>query len=243
MPGMSPRMKIKKGRPLVDWVPGNLPNVTITNFDAAPDIKVPNSVFTATAVDDESGDMEASIQWEIVSAFEIDATAGEQTVDFGGNINDGDDATGLADDATIYVASYGVDGNEAGQSISIVGSAAQTISELISELEADVVGTSWAIVGGNLVVTSDTTGVSSAIIITDGPGPAGVDLFANVTNFVSLSTPVDGADLVPEATVIGGTGGNPTLDFIVEGLQDVVAFVQDGASRGEDTQAVTATDL
>jgi hypothetical protein len=129
---------------------------------------------------------------------------------------------------TTYTAAIVVDGG-ASQPISIDGGAAQTFTELLAELTADTTGVTWSLGGNGLVATSDTTGSTSTIAITD------TDLFAALTGFSAISSAVAGTDLVPEATVSGGTGGNPSLNFLVQGVQDVVAEVTDG-------YAVTSTD-
>jgi hypothetical protein len=109
--------------------------------------------------------------------------AGTQTVDFGGTVVGGN-ATGLANDATTYTATIVVDG--VSFAVSVVGSAAQTFTTLITEINADLPGTPAAISGGDIVVTSAVTGNSSFILITDGT------LFSTLTGYVVLSAAVDG---------------------------------------------------
>ena len=88
-------------------------------------------------------------------------------------------------DATVYTASVVVDGCGS-QPIAVTGSAAQTYTTLLSELNTDTTGGTWSITGGNLLLTSDTTGLSSAIAITD------TDLFSTLTDFVAVNAAVDG---------------------------------------------------
>jgi len=244
---MSPRIKIKKGRALDGWVPGDTPVVTITGFDAAPDIKVPNSSFTATAVDTEQGDMAASIQWELVSAFEIAATAGVAQAAVGGA------PAGSVVPLTTASATYDVDVTfEDGglQQLAVVVANTDDYDAIAAILDGAVSDGTITFAGGAFVFTDDAaSGTSTALVAAGTAGSGGGDLFAAITAeaagnpAVTFPTPVAGTDLVPEELVIGGTGANPTLDFIVAGAQDVRAFVVDGPVVGDDTQAVTATDL
>lgn len=110
--------------------------------------------------------------------------AGYQTVDFGGTVVGGN-ATGLANDATAYTASISIDGTA--YPVSVVGSAAQTFTTLVTEINADLPGTEAAIDGdGNITVTSSTTGNTSKVVITD------TDLFSSLTGFVEIDPAVDG---------------------------------------------------
>ena len=111
-------------------------------------------------------------------------TAGTQQVSFGVS-KAGGDATGLTNDETVYDASIVVDGGGA-QLINIVGEEAQTSATLIVQINQDLTGASIALAGGNLVVTSDTTGTSSTIAITD------TDLFSTLTNFTAVDAAVAG---------------------------------------------------
>jgi len=88
----------------------------------------------------------------------------------------GGDSTGLANDATVYTATVAVDGGLP-QLVAVTGSTAQTYTTLISELNADTTGATWALVNGNLRCTSDTPNSSASVAIVD------VDLFATLTDF------------------------------------------------------------
>ena len=127
--------------------------------------------------------------------------AGYQTVDVGGAVVGGD-ATGLANDATAYTATITVDGVD--KAISVVGSAAQTYTDLLTEIGTDLGATATIeISGGDLLVTSATTDNDSKVVITD------VDLFATLTTFVALGSSVDGnleTDLMGQTHT--GTGRN-----------------------------------
>lgn len=67
----------------------------------------------------------------------------------------------------LYTAVVTIDG--VAKPISIQGSAAQTFTTLISEINTDLgVSATAAIVGGNIKITSATTGLSSSVFVTDG---------------------------------------------------------------------------
>lgn len=121
-----------------------------------------------------------------ISAFtsRFDYRAGSQVVDVGG-AKTGATATGLANAATVYTYQISVDGGGL-QTISVVGSAAQTYTTLITEINLDITGGTVALVGGNLKFTSSSTGASSSISLSSGGG--GVNLLTTLTNFVAVRT-------------------------------------------------------
>jgi len=87
------------------------------------------------------------------------------------------DATGLANDSTVYTASVSIAGTP--NAISITGSNAQTISTLISEINTDLTGaTAVLAVEGHIHITADNG--TDKIIISD------TDLFSSLTDFSSL---------------------------------------------------------
>lgn len=102
----------------------------------------------------------------------------------------GGDSTGLANDATVYSAQIEVDGGGA-QSIDVTGSAAQTFTDLLAEINADLTGATAALVAGQLRVTSDSTGATSTIVIIDTGS-----LFSTLTDFRSIHGPVNGETTV-----------------------------------------------
>jgi hypothetical protein len=91
------------------------------------------------------------------------ATKGTQAVLFNETISN-TTATGL-DAGTTYTATVSVDGTD--RSVSILGSSAATIADLITQLNTDTTGATWSIVQGKLLATSATTGSSSTISIVD----------------------------------------------------------------------------
>lgn len=111
------------------------------------------------------------------------ASFGYQIVDVGGAIT-GATATGLANDATEYTASISVDGTP--NAIAVTGSTAQTYTDLISQINSDLTGATASLSKGNIRVSSDSSGASSTIAITD------TDLFSTLTDYSSILTAVGG---------------------------------------------------
>jgi len=112
-------------------------------------------------------------------------TQGYQTVEFSA-VKSGASATGLTNDGTTYTASISIDGTP--NAVSVVGSASQTITNLITEIDADLTGAAVTIVAGDLQVTSTATGATSIIAITD------TDLFSSLTDYSAIATAVPGTD-------------------------------------------------
>lgn len=106
-------------------------------------------------------------------------------------------ASGLANDSTAYTASIVVDG--VAKAISIVGSAAQTLATVISEINTDLgaaaVASLEAVGNGFIKVVSATKGAASSVVINDAT------LFATLTN----------ANVASEAAVAGTDLGDPSL--------------------------------
>jgi hypothetical protein len=115
-----------------------------------------------------------------------DYRAGSQIVDVGG-AKAGASATGLANDGTAYTATVVIDGVT--KNVSVVGSASQTYTTLLAGINTDLgaAGTA-AIVGGNIKITSATTGDTSTVEITAGT------LFTGSlpTGFVAIRAASDG---------------------------------------------------
>ena len=118
-------------------------------------------------------------------------TAGIQIVDVGGN-KTGLSSTGLllpigspVPIETTYTATITIDGSIV-SNISVVGTNAQTYTELLFEINADLTGAVATLDNGNILITSDTVGLSSTVLIAD------TDLFSSLTGYVAISPPVDG---------------------------------------------------
>lgn len=111
----------------------------------------------------------------VETVLPLESTAGFAVLDFGVLPKGGNTPTGLANDATAYTASIDVDAPGGAVSVSVTGSAAQTFTALVTELNTDLGGAATAaLVGGTIVITSATTGLASAVVVTD------TDLFASV---------------------------------------------------------------
>lgn len=119
------------------------------------------------------------------------SVSGFQKVDVGG-AKAGATATGLSNSATVYTASVVVDGTT--NAVSVTGSTAQTYTNLLTQLNADITGATFALSGGNLVCTSASTGASSTISMTAGT------VFTTLTNYVAVRT--------ANAGNAGGSGHN-----------------------------------
>jgi hypothetical protein len=140
--------------------------------------------------------------------------AGYQTVDFGGVVVGGN-PTGLANDATIYTADIIVDG--VNKPINIVGSAAQTFTALITELNVDLgVAAVASIVGGNIVITSATSGNVSTVFILDH------FLFRLLVGMKKFKTPINGASSFEEALQLNYAENGTTFYNLFKGLIIVV---------------------
>jgi hypothetical protein len=135
-----------------------------------------------------SGYAVANLQPGVTGATNLGLTApiqGKQTLNYGG-LALGASATGLANTATAYTMTVTVDG--VAKPISVVGSAAQTFTALVAEINVDLgASATAAIVSGNIVITSATYGTSSTVTTVDGT------LLAATTGFVSIAAPVNGS--------------------------------------------------
>jgi hypothetical protein len=77
----------------------------------------------------------------------------------------GSDETGLLSTGT-FTAKVTIDGSQV-SNISIAGSAAQTMTQLVQQLNTDTTGGTWKIKNGLLVLTSATSGEEASVEITD----------------------------------------------------------------------------
>jgi len=187
-----------------------------------------------------------------------DSTPGTQTVDYSGTVVGGA-ATGLVGINT-YTATITVDG--APIPIAIPGSSAPIFSSLIIAINTALGGAATsAIVGGDILVTSATTGATSTIGIVDtGTFP----LFFSTTGFSSILAAVPGTDgtTYTASVVINGGGAQPIsvtavnvptyADLVTEVQADVISatvalingnFRITSNAQGSGTVAITDTDL
>ena len=141
--------------------------------------------------------------------------------------------TGLADDGTVYSASFVVDGTP--NTVQVTGSAAQTVGTLLDEINDDLGNTGSPLAGGvasaalvtdttdsnngNIVVTSATTGTASTVVISDG-SPS---LFGSTNWFVSLSTPTAGTG-ADSSLLVFANGYDQASTGTYDGLEGIAAL-------------------
>lgn len=126
-------------------------------------------------------------------ALKLKSTAGHAVLTYGPNFPGSGVATGLANDTTAYTATVTVDGTPV--SVSVVGSAAQTFANLITEINTDLATAATAtLIDNTIVITSATTGTASTVTVADSGAN---HLFASVHgltfSFIDYET-VKGAD-------------------------------------------------
>lgn len=155
------------------------------------------------------------------------ATAGYQNILFSSTT--GASATGLANDATTYTATITID--SVAIPVSVVGSAAQTFTTLIAEIQTDIgaAGTITNFGPGVLRVTSASTGTSSTVAIVDGT------LFAAVTGFQSIPAAVAGVAAVPATTY--------TATVTIDGVAKPISILGSAAQTFTTLVSELSTDI
>ena len=149
------------------------------------------------------------------------SAAGTQTVNFDGSLVGTADA-GLG--AGTFTASIVLDGTTYPISITLTGG--ESVDAVITAINADLPGTECALSGGNIVVTSPSTGLSSYVSITD------TNLFSGMTGFLKIDDAVD-----------GGLGGQLKSTTLPNGANAYKAYI--GAVETYDTasdRVVVSTD-
>ena len=250
MPGMSPHMKIKKGRPLDNWPGGNTPPVINiqAGFNANPDTAIPDNSFVAIATDAQQGDISANVVWNLLSVRGIAATQGVQNVDEGNNEVGGNTSLD-ADTAGLQVVDLG--GPPGG------GASTGLVADTAGEQTIDVGG---SVVGGTATgLTPSNPGDATAEIAGDPagtvvPGVAtqnwDVDVTFDVGGLQQLVVAVNIADdyddiaVLLNAQVTNGTVTFSSGDFVATsatpgaGSTAVIAAGTDGT--GDLFAAITA---
>lgn len=118
-------------------------------------------------------------------ALKLEEVAGFATLSFGPLTMGGSTPTGLANDATLYYVKHQVDAAGSATEVSFAGSTAQTFTALVAALQAAIgVGVVVTLVGGDIVITSVTTGLTSKVVIT--AGTTGADLLTSVRSGQSV---------------------------------------------------------
>jgi hypothetical protein len=127
-----------------------------------------------------------------------DTRAGSQAWGFTTTKN-GSSNTGLENDTTKYGAIVVIDG--VAKEVVVVGSACQTIANLITKINANLGSAATAaLVDNTIKITSATSGASSSVRITDGNDSANQPLFASLTDIKSApDDPVPGSDDIDPA--------------------------------------------
>lgn len=108
-----------------------------------------------------------------------------QGVLFGAVQKTGASATGLANNATVYNATIRV--NVTNYPITVTGSAAQTFTNLVAEINADLTGATASVVDGHIHITGDNS--TDTILISSGGAP---DLWAALTDYSEIRGTVNG---------------------------------------------------
>lgn len=150
------------------------------------------------------------------------------------------DLTGLINDPTTFSGVVNVNGNP--NAISVAGQDAQTISDLIDEINLLLTGAIVFFDETNDEIVFETTaeGVGNTISITD------TDLFSSLSDFDSISTPIAGSDKVvpaidynnPAYTTIAGVTSN-ACTFLKPGSEYYIGVRAEDRYGNEDTNTVT----
>lgn len=268
---MNVRQKLLKGRALIRHV-NVAPTVTITAFDSLVTLNVPQKGFTVVATDSEQGDVSNQVVWTgyigVTSGYQLVSFGRKVTLsDTTGLINFGSPIPGspvgspvgspypgtgsplvypgspVGSPTGVYRATVSVDGGSA-QSIRIVGADAQTIGNLITELNNDTTGAVWSLSNGVIKCTSSSTGgsPSSSIAITD------VNLFSSL-HISGYGSPVGSPiSFSPVGSPTGTFAGSPALATINSAVAGTTTTGKIGAGATPTltfttigTQSVTAT--
>ena len=159
-----------------------------------------------------------------------------QSIDFGGSITAGTDLLNVAVDG-IYTASISIDGATPVVA-SLTTTAASDYDDLLLAINTAIGAAGTAqFSGGNIVVTSTTTGATSSVSITD------VDLFAAIPAFGSLQTPFVGLDISTAAAAQTAVASLDTATDSVISVRAGVAATQNRMTRIINTQATVIENL
>ena len=118
----------------------------------------------------------ANVDWNRNQEYALllEAVAGYAVLSLGPTFPGVDSTpTGLANDATVYSATVNIDG--VNRPVAVTGSAAQTMANLITEIDNDL--STWAttdLIGDIIVITSLNTGPTSTVTVVD------TDLFSSL---------------------------------------------------------------
>ena len=185
------------------------------------------------------------------------ASQGYAEVGVGGN-KVGGSATGLTNSAVTYQATVTIDG--VASPVLVTGSAAQTYTTLLAEINTDLPGTPAFLINGNLRMTSPTAGSTSTVTVTNGPATSGSDsvsIFGAPAGAVvpglaaasyDFDITIDGGGLLKKVIVVAGTESYNALAALmnaqVTGVATITytggAFVATSATTGVTSTVVLA---
>lgn len=151
-------------------------------------------------------------------ALLLDSVAGHLTITYGptfpgqGNATTGYTSTGLANDTTSYTATITIDATGTPHVVSYAanGSTIQTFAALIASLQTAVgVNATVSMVGGDIIITSATTGVNSSVTYTDtGAHPLFGSIAGSNWKLVNSSSVRGGVDYAVWNSLDSGTKSN-----------------------------------
>jgi len=120
----------------------------------------------------------------------------------------------VAGTGVTYFQNFAVNGGGT-QSISIIGDDAQTFSQLIDALDANITGASVSLTTGDEIrIVSDSTGIGSSIDILTGVGVGSPEIFVSMSDFSALETPIDGVDATSYEALIDLGNGDRLVNII-----------------------------
>lgn len=195
-----------------DWVQNaTIGDVTNINWRSEKIIIGTNDAVPGGSISGFSDD-EAADATEFIHDLASDSA--HQDIQFAGAVT-GATATGLSNDATVYTMTVNVNGSP--QAISVVGSAAQTITTLLAEINADLTGVTATFDDTNdlIKIDHDTAGSGNTIVVVD-------------------------TDLVSSLTAGGGASLSVQYRALTSG--DYVLFDADGTTLPTLLKADVVTD-
>jgi hypothetical protein len=151
-------------------------------------------------------------------ALLLNSVAGYATLTYGpcfpgpGNVTNYT-PTGLVNDSTAYTATVTIDadGTPHTQVVSVVGSAAQTFANLLTEIQTDLgVYATVTLVGSDIIITSATTGVLSSVVVSGAVVTSGSFVVGTTYKIVSVGT--------TDFTAIGAGSSIVGVTFVATGV-------------------------
>lgn len=182
------------------------------------------------------------------------ATAGYQTMDFGGTLLANTDTTLTG--ATVYDFNITIDGVGPTLVSITTGTGTTEVADLVNLVNAQLTGAYLDLEGGNLKFVSETTGASSAILVADAVGGDPYP-FSAVAGYVGDGTPVAGSasgtnhtapeKILWDGLTNGGATNSPTsmdIDFAgsnVHELPKYYMYIDLGDAKFELGEAIISS--